>query len=162
MDPNIYNRPNADLERGKEVKGKSVKAIIVGISIDIGGTIIFATVLGMVVGAYYATQGMSPEAIQDKLSQLDIFSLYGIIGSIGGTLFSILAGYMCAKISINKIKRDILILALINSGLGFLMGMVNASLIENMIFALITVAAIAVGAYLYTRLQRKEKASFLV
>ena len=156
MNSDIYSQPNSDLENGKIIKGKSVKAIVIASIIDIFGTTIYGAIIGVVATIYLTYQGQSFEEIQKYYEQASIFSLLKLSGVLGGLIISIVGGYVCARISINKIKRDAIILSIIIACFSFIVGVGGISVLENTILAIITVGAIILGAYLGARKHNKS------
>jgi Flp pilus assembly protein TadB len=70
---------------------------------------------------------------------------------------SILAGFVCARLSINKIGRDALILIAIGGGLKFAVGLWLDPPLLVAVATVGTVAALGYGVWLGARSQRRKE-----
>lgn len=139
---NPFAPPRAKVtDAGANEPGSRIKALVLGGLVDVGGS----TLIGFPL--YIALQNLSgmsgaqiaAQAIQPSTS---IFWL----NAVAGAFFSTLGGYVCARIA----KRDELRLGLLLGSVvalfGFLVGSATYSAVANLMFALIELAFVVLGA----------------
>ncbi len=93
-----YAPPGARLE-DKPGPGSMVKAVLVGLGVDICGSLVAGIVLGMVYAAILAASGASPEEIETAFANISPLSPMSILGSLTGCGLSVWGGYLCARIA---------------------------------------------------------------
>ena len=138
---NPFAPPRAKVtDAGANEPGSRIKALVLGGLVDVGGT----TLVGIPVVIAGSLSGMSlaqaaAEALQ---TSTPIFWLLTVLG----LFFSTLGGYVCARIA----KRDELRLGLLQGSVlalfGFLVGSATHSVVVNLMFALLTLAFVVLGA----------------
>ncbi len=148
---NIYEPPKSDLGMQGEKKGSPVKAIILGLTVDIGGTILFGIIFGIVYGVYLGSNGMNAVEIGEALQKIEPLSLTGIITSGIGLIFSGLGGYTCARIANHNEFNYSAILGGIVCLFGFAMGAGRYSIVEIIIMSIITFLVVIGGAYMHVK-----------
>jgi hypothetical protein len=84
--------PEPDVEKKNFKKGSPVKAITIGVVVDIGGSLVLGIILVMIYSVLLASEGLSPEEIEYQLINLDPHSTFSIISMIIGGLVSVFAG----------------------------------------------------------------------
>lgn len=89
-------------------------AVGIGLALDIGGTLIFSLVIGVVWAITLAVSGMGPEEIQEQLSHSTSMM---VISLVMGLVFTAMGGFFAALIA----EEDGLLnsLAVGACGLGF-------------------------------------------
>jgi hypothetical protein len=80
--------PEPDVEKMNFKKGSPVKAITIGVVVDIGGSLVLGIILVMIYSVLLASEGLSPEEIEYQLINLDP---HFILGSISAA-FGLMAG----------------------------------------------------------------------
>jgi hypothetical protein len=93
-----YAPPGARLE-DKHGPGSMVKAILVGLGVDIGGSLVSGIVLGMACAAILAASGASPEEFDTSFANISPLSPVSVVGSLIGCGLSVWGGYLCARIA---------------------------------------------------------------
>jgi magnesium-transporting ATPase (P-type) len=149
MDEDVYRTPQSDLTTLDAKKGDALIAILVATVVDIAATIIVGVIIMVAYGLMLAVNGETQEVITSKLSNLDLTSNVSLAILFSGSLFTIFAGYLCAKLANHSEYNIVTIFAIILIVLGLAMGLPYYSLIENVILALITLCCIYFGAWLY-------------
>jgi len=96
---NPFKPPDANVETPELKRGSAVKAVVVGLAVDLGGTMAFAVLFGIAHGIYLLSSGETPEHIQSAKNAFGYDTPLGILGFIIGCLFSVLGGYVCARIA---------------------------------------------------------------
>ncbi len=147
MNNSVYESPESNLYVEGDSTGSALKGVLYGVLIDIGGTTIFGALFLISYALILIGQGVSEGDVATKIENLDILSIPSLIGMFIGLLFSFLAGFICAKKSINNIYRNTSILSVISAGIGFAAGSGSYSVSENILLTVLTVATIFLGAY---------------
>jgi hypothetical protein len=145
----IERPPESDSENKKLKKGSPVKAIIIGVVVDMGGTIVLGIILVMIYSVLLASEGMSPEEIEYQLINLDPHSTFSIISMIIGGLVTVFAGYLCASIVNYSEYKFTFILGSISAAFGLIVGESHYSTLDNIFLSILTVMCALLGAWLY-------------
>ena len=163
MTENPFQTPQSDVDRPENTAGKGSLwlAVLIGGVVDIGGTMVY----GMVVGIIYVVQNATPnmtaqdaESILEKLSQdiSNLESTLGILSLIIGMAFSVLGGFICALLAKARWRKAVLILAGIMSLYGLVVGSQNIPLVKLIILTSLTFASIYLGGWLRGRRLRVQ------
>ncbi|GAA5166706.1 hypothetical protein [Viridibacterium curvum] len=146
---NPFTPPNAPVEDPKESpqgprKGARVKALLWGLAVDIGGTLVLSVALGIAYSISLAASGMSAEQIAANASDLPMDSWIMIVGYVGGCMFSALGGYVCArKAGENEFALGA-VMAVMSVVLGVLLGS-RQSFAMHLVGAVLTFFAVMIG-----------------
>ena len=84
--------------------------------------------IGIVYGLTLVGQGMAPEQLAQAFADLDPRSGYFIVSTVVGAAFSLLGGYVCARLVRRNERKVTAILALVNGGLGLLLALASGGL----------------------------------
>jgi hypothetical protein len=97
MDPNIYKSPQSDLEHENRGPGSLLKAIAVGLLVDLGGTMLASIALSTA----WALANAGKAVTADELSRMMITPGTGPFTAMMGIglLMTIIGGYVCASIA---------------------------------------------------------------
>ncbi|MFP6861650.1 hypothetical protein [Pseudomonas sp.] len=107
-----YAVPKARLtEPGSQKSGSPIKAVLVGVSVDVIGTLVATLVISALYGVIWALRGLPPEGVGPSMMNSALLSPYKLVLTAAGLGFSVLSGYLCARIA----KRFEYLLALIAS-----------------------------------------------
>lgn len=129
--------------------GSPIKGLLLGIILDLGGSFIFGLILLCCYIQSLAASGMTLDEINEVISKPPAFdSWYFISAALLGYVFSMLGGYVCARISKRFEYRMGIILASISSLFGILISYEYYSWPLNMFFTLLTFAFVLLGAKL--------------
>jgi len=118
MPQNPYQPPEAPVADRDERFGSSVKAILVGLAVDIGGTIVAGTVLAIAWGIMLGSSGASGEEINRFFRESSTFMWVNLLVGLG---FTGLGAYVAARIANRAEYRFALMLGLCSLAIGELM-----------------------------------------
>lgn len=145
-----YQPPQAHVET--TVQGSSVKAVLLGLTVDLGGSLLFGMAFSIAYGIYLVSRGMKMEDIEQEISSAGFFSLFNLIGSVLGMVFSFLGGYVCAKKSVHHVVRDTGILCAITVAFGLLISS-DLEWWQHLVYAVAAIVVTYVGAFTAARRQ---------
>ena len=143
--------PTSEAETRSSKKGSPVKAIIIGLLVDIIGSTVLVIILGIVYSMVLASQGLTPEEIEYRLTNLDPYSAFSIICMFFGGLMTVIAGYLCARIVNYSEYTYAFILGFISAMIGFTAGESYYSTLDNLFLVLLTLGCALFGAWLYVK-----------
>lgn len=150
-----YAPPVSDVSVSKERKGTAWKAILFGLLVDIGGTTIFAFVGGMLAVILLTSQGMD-EAQLDQLFSERSSPLMIAMTVIGG-LFSVLGGYVCARIAKQNELRLAGVMALITSLFNIYFGDDNRGMTLDLLLYAAGIVSVLFGSWLGMRRNQRDR-----
>jgi hypothetical protein len=146
--PNPYAPPQAALKDAPPAAGSAVKAVVLGLLTDVGGTlaavVLIMFVYGIVLGASGVRQEEIAAAVNVDFASTDSGWFY--VGAAIGLGFSVLGGYVCARIARRSEMKLGAIMALLSAGLGLAMGSDQMQLGTNLSMTLATLIAVMAGA----------------
>ena len=96
---NPYAPPEAAVHDLPVKPGSAFKAVALGLATDIGGTLVATVILALIYGAALGAAGVRREEIAAamQVSATDSWFFYAMTGV--GLGFSVLGGYVCARIA---------------------------------------------------------------
>lgn len=153
MSTNPFKPPSADVDVPDTRRGSPIKALVLGVVVDFAGTMVASTVFFLLFGAYLAASGTPADAAANYGLGLD--SPMGIVLNIVGSLFSVLGGYVCARVAKHSEYGLGGILAVVNVVLGLLLGGEAAANAYGLISSVITFAAVMVGTHIGAQQNRR-------
>ena len=154
MSRDPYAPPNANVQAPHLERGSAVKAVLVGLAADIGGTMAFGFLATLAYAIYLGATGASPEQMQSTMTEIPYDSALGIVFSIVGCLFSVLGGYLCARIARHSEYRLGLVMCAASLAIIALSGTGDTPPIIAAFLVLVTLAAIMAGVHLGVRVNR--------
>lgn len=112
--------PSQILKEENKVKAGekfSVKAVVIGLLIDIGGTLGVGFLVGVFVGIYLIVKGVPPDRMEEA-----IYSSFGflLLSLIIGLFFTGLGGYIAAKIAKTAELKHAFVVGLLSTLTGML------------------------------------------
>ena len=142
---NPYAPPDAIVSDPPAEPGSQVKAICLGLLVDIGGTLLFGVAFGIVLAVALASRGLSADEI-DAVSQatVELPWVKVALSAVGGC-FSLLGGYVCARVSRRRSYRPGLVMAGISVVSGVMIGWGSYSAMEHVLLALLTGGSVLLG-----------------
>ncbi len=149
--PNPYRAPQAPLADARRGPGSPAKGVILGVLTDIGGSLLAGFLLLFAYGIYLAASGASEEEIQRAATQPDPASAIGIFSFVVGFGFSMLGGYVCARVVRRAEMKWAGVVAAISITIGFGLGLGAYPLALNVVLAAVGVAAVLAGGHLGAR-----------
>ena len=154
---NPFRPPDSNVDVANVERGSAVKAVVLGALVDLGGSILASIVFFMLYGIYLGVSGAPAEDLQATMGGMT-GSPMGIMMNIVGCLFSVLGGYVCARIARHAEYRLGGIVAAISVVIGlFAAGGEEANALLG-IYSLLTIASVMVGAHLGAMRNRREQA----
>jgi uncharacterized membrane protein len=118
MNENPYRPPEAVVTAAGNRPGSPLKAVAVATVVNIVGSLLAGLVIGIAAGIYFAAVGYSDEQISGALTRNDgVMMVY--FGA--GMFFSLLAGYLCARIANAHEYRYAMITGIIGVAIGELL-----------------------------------------
>ena len=154
MNDNMYSAPESEINGSADRRGSPVKAVSVGVVLDIGCTFVFLIVVGILVSVYMSSQGASQTEIEETFTDLSWTSGLGLLMTASGLLFSALGGFVCARIA----RHNELVLGAavgaVSSSIGVLLGNQTYSTVESVVLAVLTCAAALAGAVIFVMTKR--------
>jgi hypothetical protein len=145
MPHNPYDAPGANVHQDENPPVRPITGIIIGLLIDLGGTIVVATLIGFLYAIAIASQGATAAEVESALTNPDPSSALGVLSSLAGMAMSYLAGFYCLRISRGTNLRYPLFLALIVFVVGVAAGLAWA---DMNVFLLLGLSALTVGVTL--------------
>jgi hypothetical protein len=119
---NRYQPPTAEVHDQPAAPGSAVKAVSLGLLVDIGGTLLLSVVVFSAYAVVQTGNGMSVEQIEAELGNLPPTSLFFIVMTLLGCGLSVLGGYVCARIARRRDYRLGVVLGALSTTLGLLLG----------------------------------------
>jgi hypothetical protein len=145
--PNPYAPPQASLKDAPPAAGSAVKAVTLGLLADIGGTVAASIVLMVIYGIVLGASGASVEEISAAdLTSTDSWLFY--VGGAIGLAFSVLGGYVCARIAKRNEMRLGAVTAIISAVIGLFLAADQYQLGTNLSMTLAAIVAVMTGARL--------------
>ena len=149
---NPYAPPEASLHDLPVKPGSAFKAIALGLATDIGGSLIATVILALIYGASLGAAGVKQEEIAATMQASATDSWFLYVGSAVGLGFSVLGGYVCARIARRSEMKLGAILAALSSVSGFFLAADSLQLGTNLSMTLLGFGAVLIGARLgFTR-----------
>ena len=145
MSHNPYETPRSDLQQNETLPVRPVRGILIGLLIDLGGSILAATAISFAYAIYIGTQGASASEIESAFTNTDPSSALGAMHTVAGLGMSYLAGFVCLRISRGTNLRYPMVLALI-----LLVLTVGTGVAWNLmdLFTLLALSALSFGSTL--------------
>jgi hypothetical protein len=136
------------VDQSSHRKGSPVKAISLALLIDVIGTSIVTVGCIVLYMSQLKSSGFNESQLVEAISDIDLMSPLFASGLFLGGLVSCYSGYFCAKVSKIYEYRNVAILSLIVTVLGFFAG---GDLIQTIILTVINTLVYFSGAYLWIR-----------
>ena len=148
MQSNPYSPPKAGLSDPPKPPKSPLRSVLLGLVIDVGGSLLLGIVLGIGRATAFLVSGMSESEIIESLRHPPAYSLISILGTLGGAALSVVGGFVCARVSRRSDYRLGFILAGLSATSGLLLSYGSHSLPVNLLLTLLTVASVLLGTKL--------------
>jgi len=145
MPHNPYDAPGTNVQQDEKLPVRPITGIVIGLLIDLGGTIVVVTLISFIYAIIIAAQGATAAEVESALTNPDPSALPGLINTIAGLGMSYLAGFYCLRISRGTNLRYPLFLSLIVLAVGLAMGLAWGNM---NVFLLMGMSALTVGVTL--------------
>lgn len=153
---NPYAPPEATLQDPPSKAGSALKAIALGLAVDIGGTVLAGAILAFVYGMVLAASGSGAEEIAAAMSTIATDSWLFYTATIVGLAFSVLGGYVCARVARRSELKLGGILAAVSAVLGIVLSAEHYQLGTLLSLTLAGIGAVLLGARMgYAKNRRK-------
>lgn len=120
--PQPQTSPNESPTSENPTPWRLIKAVLLGLLVDIGGTALMGLFGALVYSIKLYIAGIQDEALSKALGQIHYDSGFVVYSLIVGTIFSALGGYVCGRIARQAGRRSGQVLA----GLVLLYGWVTS------------------------------------
>lgn len=149
---NPYRPPAAAVRDQPAPPRSPFIAILAGAAIDLGGSLLSGLLVGIVYAVMLAANGTGAEQIRSTLTEPDPSSAYFIVNTIIGYAFSLLGGYVCARLVRRREGSVTGILAAISGVAGLALGGATQFGWQAVIFfTVVQVACVLLGGELGRR-----------
>jgi len=144
---NPYSPPKADLADRPRPPGSPVKAVLLGLLVDLGGSLLVGALLGVALAISVAQPGMTPEELERALTDISPGSWVSIVGTLAGAACSVLGGLVCARVARRPDYRLGFVLGVLATGSGLLLSFTQYSLAMNALLATLTFSCVLLGTW---------------
>ena len=141
---NPYTPPEAKLEDERR-PGSPMKAILVGLAADIGGSLAAGILLTVVYGIVLGASGASPDEIAAAAAAVSPGSWVFVAGVVMGCGFSVWGGYLCARIAGQREYRTGVVVAVISTAVAAVFGQDAYPAGINLALSIATFGAVMFG-----------------
>jgi len=148
---NPYMPPVAKFRAGPEPHGSAVKAVAIGLLVDIGATFVCSMTVGILYGISLARSGANAEQIAASAKEFQNNAGIAIAAYFLGACGAIIGGYVCARIAKHAEYKLGGILAALSMLIGILISANTYSFAMDIVNAFVTLAAILFGVWVGAR-----------
>lgn len=149
MEDNPYLPPNTEIDSRSSKRGSPVKAVLIGLAVDVVGSIVAEFVIVIIYTLIQLSSGGSPEAIGEAL--VSPTSTVRIVTITMGVAFSMLGGFACARFARSTNYRLGLLLATLSACSGLLFSGGRISVRTALVLATLTFGSVVIGTRLGLR-----------
>lgn len=142
---NPYSPPNSRVKDPPPSPGTPFRAVALGVLTDIGGTIISGIVIGMIYTVMISASASSPDEVTAQLQDFGKDGGSYLLLTLVGCGFSILGGYVCARISQRTDYRLGFVTGAISIAFGLLMAWDAAEALYHVLMAAVTLVCVLAG-----------------
>lgn len=153
--PDPYRPPQAAIADQGRPLGSPVKGMILGLLVDIGGSMVAAFILFFAWAIWLGASGLDAEAITQAMAENDPMSGISLIGYAVGAGFSWLGGFVCARVARETELRCAAVVAAVSAALALAMG-TGLPLPVNLLLAALTVGAVMLGGWMGAQLNARQ------
>jgi hypothetical protein len=141
-----YKPPATPVEDAPRPPGSPIVAVLVGFVVDVGGTLLTGILFTVVFSILRASQGGSATDIETALADLSSDTGFMVASGIVGLSFSVLGGYVCARIARRNEYRLAGVQALVTTFVGYSLGGGTLELGYEAALTILSIAAVFAGA----------------
>jgi uncharacterized membrane protein len=156
MPDNPFKPPRADLREPSPRPGSPLRAVLLGLAVDLGGSLACSVLLGTAQVSAFVASGMSQAQATEALRELPPTSTTAILGIVLGALCSVAGGFVCARVARRDEYRLGAVMAALSAGSGLAMGG-DADPEMTVLLTLSTVACVLLGAKYGRALNRRAQ-----
>lgn len=156
MTDNPFKPPRAHVRDQPPRPGSALRAILTGLTVDIGGSLLSSVVLTILYAALLAASGMTEDQVSDAMKNIPPTSIVAILGTVIGACWSVAGGFVCARI----VRRDEYRVGGVMGGLSALLGLMLGGADEPadmlVLLTLTTLACALLGVKYGRALNRRQ------
>jgi hypothetical protein len=162
MTDDHYKPPATSVEDAPRPPGPPLVAVLVGLVVDVGGTLLTGILFTLIFTILRASDGGSAADVETALAALGSDTGFRAVSGIVGLSFSVLGGYVCARIARRNEYRLAGVQALLTTFVGHALG--GAGTLElgyELALTILSAAAVLAGAAhgrRYNVLQQRHRA----
>lgn len=134
-----------------------VKAVVYGVVIDLGGSVVAGLVLATAYAVALAGSGLPADEIERALADADSPAWLSALQLLTGGAASFLGGYVCARIAAQSEMRSVGVVAAISGIVSLLMGWGAYAFEWDALLALLGMAAVFAGGWTGARQHRGRR-----
>ena len=127
--------------------GSPLKAVVYGVLVDVGGSIVLGVALVIAYSITLASSGVPSEEIERILAEGSPASWVAILGFLLGCATSFLGGYVCARTAGEAEMKWVGIVAAVSALASLLMGSGAYAFEWNAVLALLGMGAVFAGGW---------------
>lgn len=143
-----YAPPASDIAVTAVRPGKVWKGVLLGLLVDIGGSLVASIVLGIAYAVFLALQELPREQALALLRDADSNPFIHWTGLLLGSMFSVLGGYVCARIIRHQELRWGALTGVISAVIGLALAGTEAAQGSVILLFALTIALVSAGAWL--------------
>jgi hypothetical protein len=143
-----FKPPSAHVQDPPRGKGSAVRGVVFGVLVDVGGTLLFGIVLGIVYAMFLVGTGRNEQEVQASLANSEANPFISSIGLLGGLAFSVLGGYVCERTARKGNYRLGIVLSCISAVLGLAVAWSTYSVPMHGLLVFLTVGSVLLGTRL--------------
>ena len=128
-------------------RGSPVKGMFFGLMVDIGGSVVASFVLFFVWAIWLGASGLEPEVIAQAMAEPDPLSTVSLVSYAVGGSFSLLGGYVCARVARETELRCAAMIGVISSLVSLAMG-TGLPVGLYLFLTMLTFAAVMLGGWM--------------
>lgn len=155
MSHDPFTAPGSNVDVPDTARGSAVKAVVLGLMTDIGGSMLASLAFFMFYGAYLGATGGTTDDLMTLARGSGIDSPMALALALVGCMFSVLGGYVCARIAKHSEYKLGMILAACSVVAGLALGGDSEPDPMAGLFSLLTVASVMTGSHLGARGNRR-------
>ena len=146
MSVNPYAPPKTEVADRPKSALSPWKAVLVGLTIDVGGSLLLAVVLGAVYSGFRFSAGAGRVHVRAEMASMLPTSWLSILGSVAGAAaLSFLGGMVCTRLARRSDYSLGLVLASISASFGLLLSFNQYSVAMNLVMTSVTFAFVLLG-----------------
>ena len=151
-----FRPPGSNIDVANVEHGSAVKAVVLGALVDLCGSVVASMLFFAIYGVYLGATGGTAEDLGTAMGTAESGSPMQIALNMVGCMFSVLGGYVCARIARHSEYRLGAILAAITVAVGLVIagGDDGSGLLA--IYSALTIASVMVGAHLGAIRNRRD------
>jgi hypothetical protein len=120
--------------------------VALGVVTDVGGTVVFDTLIAVVYATVLAKQGVGASQIAALIQDQSLDTSFGLLATVGGLGFSYLGGLVCARIARRSELRYAAITAVLNTLAGLALSGGQMGLPKLIGTTVLSIAVVLLGA----------------